>query len=181
MKTQTLSIVLFFALVILGTSCIGPPGRDGYDGRDGIDGRDGNANVGVVVYDVEPENWFGDYNGYTTTLNVPEITQYIYGNGAVLVYMLRNEGADDQSFNQLPYTWLNNTVTEYFDFDAYVGSLDITYRWVDNGVNNTEAPTGLYSFKILIIEGTPLSTLKSQFDLSTPEAVLNNFSNVTYF
>lgn len=181
MKTQKLTIVLFFALIVLGTSCIGPPGHDGYDGRDGRDGEDGIANVGVAIYDVQPEDWVGDINGYVTTLEVPEITNYVYENGAVLVYMMRNEGTENQSFNQLPYTWLNNSITEYIDFDAYVGSLDITLRWIDNGVNNTEAPTGMYTFKILVIEGTPLSVLQTKVDLSNPELVLNTFSEVKYF
>lgn len=181
MKTQKLTIVLFFALIVLGTSCIGPPGHDGYDGRDGRDGEDGIANVGVAIYDVQPEDWVGDINGYVTTLEVPEITNYVYENGAVLVYMMRNEGTENQSFNQLPYTWLNNSITEYIDFDAYVGSLDITLRWIDNGVNNTEAPTGMYTFKILVIEGMPLSVLQTKVDLSNPELVLNTFSEVKYF
>ncbi len=64
--------------------------------------------------------------------------------------MLRNENSNDKSFNQLPYTWLNYSFTEYIDFDAYIGQIDITLRWVDNGVNNTEAPDNLFSFKVIV-------------------------------
>lgn len=175
MRTLTL-LTTAITLIVLNFSCIGPAGHDGVDG---IDGQD--ANVGAAIYDVEASSWSGNVDGFVTSLNVPEITNNVFNNGAVLVYNLRNEGTDDQSFNQLPYTWLNNTTTEYMDFDAFVGRIDITLRWVDNGVNNTEAPKGMYTFKIIVIEGTPLSVLESQTDISNPEAVMNYFStNATF-
>lgn len=171
MKTITLFISII-ALITLNYSCIG---IDGIDGRDGQDGRD--ANVGAAIFDIEPSAWNGNIDGFVTSLNIPEIDNYIFENGAVLVYMLRNENYDDKSFNQLPYTWLSNSFTEYIDFDAYIGYIDITLRWVDNGINNTEAPDNLYSFKVIVIEGTSLSVLKSQTDISDPEAVMDFFSN----
>jgi hypothetical protein len=152
-------------------SCIGPKGYDGIDGQDGI------SDVGVAIYDIEPSAWDGNIDGFTTSLIVPELTENIYVNGAVLVYMLRNEGSDEQSFNQLPYTWLNNSTTEYIDFDAFMGRIDITFRWVDDGANNTEAPKGLYTFKVIIIEGTPLSVLQTKTDISDPEEVITYISN----
>ena len=177
MKTLTL-IFTVLTVLILNFSCIGPAGRDGIDG---IDGKDGIANVGAAIYDVEPSAWTGNVDGFVTNLIVPEITQYVYENGAVLVYMLRNEGSDNQSFNQLPYTWLNGTMTEYMDFDAYLGSIDINLRWVDDGVNSTEAPTGNYTFKVIVIEGTPLSVLKNEIDVSNPDNVMDYFGGVTTF
>lgn len=173
MKNYTLLFVVLSSLLI---ACTGPRGYDGFDGVNGIDGRDGKdgkANVGAAIYDVEPNSWFGDVDGYTTTLNVPEINNYVFENGAVLVYMLQDEGSDMQRFSQLPYTWLYNSNTEYLDFSAFVGRIEITIRWVDEGINNTEAPKGLYSFKVIVIEGTPLSVLQANTDISNPEAVLN--------
>ena len=181
MKTITL-ITTIITIFTLCFSCIGIDGidgRDGYDGRDGVDGRD--ANVGAAIYDVIPSDWNGNKDGYETFLNVPEVNDYIYENGAVLVYMLRNEGSDNKSFNQLPYTWLNNNISEYFDFDAYIGQIKITLRWVDNGVNNTEAPNGDYTFKVILIEGYSLSTLKSKTDIGDPDAVMNYLSGVSTF
>ncbi len=165
--TQYLSIM---ALSLLIYSCVGPQGERGEDGLDG------NANVGSAIYDVATSKWEGNYDGYKTTLIVPEITQDIYENGAVLVYMMKNEGSANQSFNMLPYTWLNNSITEYMDYDAFVGSIDITLRWTDNGVNNTEAPGDPYAFKVIIIAGTPLSVLKTQTDVTNPYQVMNYLS-----
>jgi hypothetical protein len=163
---------LLFCVIIY--SCVGHKGDDGMNGFDGRDGRD--ANVGVAIYDIEPNDWVGDENGYVTTLIVPEITEDIYYEGAVLVYMFRDEASEYKSFNQLPYTWLDNNITEYIDFDAYISEIDITLRWVDNGVNSTEAPTGLYTFKVVVIEGYTLSVLDKQFDLTNSQMVLDYFS-----
>lgn len=177
MRTITLFIITTL-LVVTNFSCVGPAGRDGFDG---VDGKDGIANVGAAIYDIEPSSWKGNIDGFTTSLIVPEIDQYVYENGAVLVYILKNENSDEKSFNQLPYTWLNGTMTEYFDYDAYIGRIDVTFRWVDNGINNTEAPDGTYTFKVIVIEGTPLSILKEQVDVSDPEAVMNLFNNPVMF
>lgn len=162
--------ILILASALFVASCTGPAGMDGIDGRDG---RDGIADVGAAIYDVDPSAWMGNVDGFTTILDVPEINQFVFENGAVLVYVLQNEGSDNQSFNQLPYTWMHNTFTEYMDFDAFIGSIRINLRWVDYGVNNTEAPVNPYAFKVIIIEGTPLSVLEANVDIRNPEAVLN--------
>lgn len=177
MRTIT-SIVSIFAITFLSFSCVGPQGEDGLDGRDG---RDGNANVGAAIYDIAPSEWEGNIDGFVTNLNVPELTNNIYENGAVLVYLLKNENTSNQSFNQLPYTWLYNNTTEYIDYDAYIGRIDITLRWVDNGLNNTEAPKSDYTFKVIIIEGTPLSLLKTKTDISNPDAVMAYLSTDIIF
>ena len=175
MKTYSLLISVLASLFI-AVGCLGPRGYDGIDGVDGYDGtngqngKDGVANVGAAIYDVEPSSWVGDINGYTTTLIVPEINNYVFENGAVLVYVIQEEGSDYQRFSQLPYTWLNNSNTEYVDFSAFIGRIEITIRWVDEGINNTDAPAGLYTFKIIVIEGTPLSVLQANIDISNPEA-----------
>jgi hypothetical protein len=67
------------------------------------------------------------------------------------------------------------------DFDAYMGEIDITLRWTDGGVNNTEAPKERYSFKVILIEGTPLSMLKANTDISNPDAVMAYFGAVNNF
>ena len=174
MKTIYLFFSTFFVLA-LSYSCVGPKGEDG------IDGRDGYANVGSAIYDVAPSKWFGNIDGFTTTLNVPELTEDIYYNGAVLVYILKNESTADESFNLLPYTWLYNSNAEYMDYDAFIGRIDITLRWVDNGVNDTEAPGDYYTFKVIVIAGTPLSMLETETDISNPDAVINYFSGKGVF
>jgi hypothetical protein len=163
MKTIT-SLFSISAIILLSFSCIGPRGEDG------------NANVRSAVFDIDASKWHGNVDGFVTTLELPEITNDIYENGAVLVYMLKKENTADQSFNQLPYTFLDNNTTEYMDFDAFIGSINITLRWVDNGVNNTETPKDPYTFKVILIEGTPLSVLKMKTDISNPDAVMSYLS-----
>jgi len=57
------------------------------------------------------------------------------------------------------------------DLDAYVGSIDLINKVVFDGVNDTPAPFNIMSFKVLIIEGIPLSTLKGLVDVSNYGAV----------
>jgi len=141
-------------------------GPRGYDGLDGLDGINYNSSV---IYDVDPLEWNGDADGYYVSLTVPELTDNIYYTGAVLVYRLFE--TEPKSFNLLPYTYVDNALTVYMDFDAYVGSLDLTYREVFDGVNDTPAPSALMSFKIVIIEGIPLSVLKTRVNINDFNAV----------
>jgi hypothetical protein len=138
----------------------------------GEKGDMGNANVKTIVFDVNPASWKGDTNGYVTTLDIPEINQNIYSSGAVLVYMLSNENLSNKSFNKLPYTWIDNYNTEYMDYTAYIGKLEITYRWVDDKKNNTSRPGSIYTYKIVIIEGTLLSTMQQKVDIGNYMAVM---------
>jgi hypothetical protein len=142
---------------------MGPPGYDGQDGMDGIN------NTRSVIYDVDPLDWIGDVDGYNAELDVPEITDDIYYNGAVLVYRLIE--IDPKSFNLLPYTYVDNALTVYMDFDAYIGSIYLIYKEVFDGVNDTPAPANVMSFKVVIIEGIPLATLKTMVDVSDFNAV----------
>ena len=57
------------------------------------------------------------------------------------------------------------------DFDAYVGSIDLIYKEVFDGVNDTFAPESIMSFKVVIIEGIPLAVLKTMVDVSDFDAV----------
>jgi hypothetical protein len=121
-----------------------------------------------VIYDVSSSDWTGDSNGFNTYLDVPEITEDIYYNGAVLVYRLVEIAP--KSFNMLPYTYVDNLLTVYFDFDVYVGSINLMYKEVYDSVNDTPVP-GDMSFKVVIIEGIPLAALKRMVDVNNYEAV----------
>jgi hypothetical protein len=165
-------LIRFFSismLVLLAVHCTGPEGPMGPPGFDGQDGLDGTAYAYSVIYDVFPEDWIGNADGYRVFLDVPEITDVIYYEGAVLVYRLIE--IDPISFNMLPYTYVDNALTVYMDYDAYVGGLDLIYKEVFEGINDTFAPVSLMSFKILIIEGIPLATLKTKVDVSDFDAV----------
>jgi hypothetical protein len=153
--------------------CTGPEGPMGPPGYDGHDGLDGINYTRSVIYDVDPSEWSGDVDGYNAELDMPEITDDIFYNGAVLVYRLIE--TEPKSFNLLPYTYVDNALTVYMDFDAYIGSIYLIYKEVFDGINDTPAPADLMSFKVLIIEGIPLATLKTMVDVRDVVAVSRMF------
>jgi hypothetical protein len=122
-----------------------------------------------AIYDIISTDWTGDVDEYTASISVPEITDDIYYNGAVLVYRLFE--AAPKSFNLLPYTYTDNLLLVYMDYNAFVGSIDLMYKEVYDGVNDTPAP-GNMSFKVVIIEGIPLGALKRMVDVNNYEAVV---------
>jgi hypothetical protein len=126
-------------------------------------------NTHSAIYDIKATDWTGDVDGYSHFINVPELTEDIYYNGAVLVYRLIEVAP--KSFNMLPYTYTDNLLTVYVDYDAYVGSINLMYKEVYNGVNDTPAP-GKMSFKVVLIEGIPLADLKRMVDVKNYTAVI---------
>lgn len=172
---RILPFLLLMAVVVQCTGPegpMGPKGNDGQDGLNGLNGVDGINYTHSVIYDVEASEWTGDINGYDKWLDVPEITEDIYYEGAVLVYRLI-EDLDPKSFNLLPYTYVDNTLIIYMDYDAYVGGIDLIYKEVYDGVNDTPEMAGLMSFKIVIIEGLSLAELKDMVNINDIAAVLN--------
>jgi hypothetical protein len=174
LPTAIVRICSFMLLIALFVQCTGPEGPMGPQGYDGQDGLDGINYTHSVIYDVDPSEWVGDVDGYYVSLNIPEITDDIYYTGAVLVYRLIE--IEPKSFNLLPYTWVDNALAVYMDFDAFVGSINLTYREVFEGVNDTPAPADLMSFKIVIIEGIPLATLKTKVNINDFAAVSKMFN-----
>jgi hypothetical protein len=165
----SIQIYSFLLLMLVFVQCSGPEGPMGPRGFDGQDGIDGISNTYSVIYDIAPSDWDGNIDRYDAYLDVPEITDDIYYNGAVLVYRLIE--TEPKSFNLLPYTYVDNALTVYMDFDAYVGSIDLIYKEVFDGVNDTPAPVDFMSFKVLIIEGIPLATLKTMVNVNDFNAV----------
>ena len=166
LKEKAIRICLFVLLMFLFSQCTGPEGPMGNDGLDGLDGINFTHSV---IYDIDPSEWVGDVNGYDALIDVPEITDDIYYKGAVLVYRLIE--TEPKSFNMLPYTYVDNSLTVYMDFDAYIGSIDLIYKEIFEGVNDTPVPVNIMSFKVLIIEGIPLAALKGLVDVSDYGAV----------
>jgi len=173
MKTKNLRlpykstrIFMILLLMLVSARCMGPAGPRGSNGTNGIDGINYTHSA---IYDIAASDWVGDLNGYDVVINVPEITEDIYNNGAVLVYRLVE--IEPKSFNLLPYSYVDNSTIIYMDFDAYVGSIDLIYKEVHNGVNATPAPQATISFKVVIIEGIHLATLKGMVDIRDYSAV----------
>ena len=163
LKEKSIRICPFVLLMLLFSQCTGPAGPMGNDGLDGI------SFAYSVIYDIGPSEWVGDVNGYNALIDVPEITNDIYYKGAVLVYRLFE--TEPKSFNLLPYTYVDNSLVVYMDFDAYVGNINLIYKEVFDGVNDTPVPVNIMSFKVLIIEGIPLGTLKGLVDVTDYGAV----------
>jgi hypothetical protein len=122
-----------------------------------------------AIYDIISSDWTGDVNGYNYYIDVPEITEDIYYNGAVLVYRLFETAP--KSFNMLPYTYMDNLLTVYMDFDVYIGSINLMYKEVYDGANDTQVPNNM-SFKVVILKGISLGTLKGLVDVNNYEAVI---------
>ena len=168
-----LRVCSYFLLIAVLTNCTGPEGPMGPPGYNGHDGVDGINYTHSVIYDVDPADWSGSVDGYHAALGVPEITEDIYYNGAVLVYRLIE--AEPKSFNLLPYTYVDNLLSIYMDCDIYVGNIDLIYKEVYNGMNDTPAPGSLMSYKVVIFEGIPLATLKNMVDVKDYNAVTKMF------
>ncbi|MEI6048285.1 MAG: hypothetical protein WCS03_05260 [Bacteroidota bacterium] len=156
---KVIKISTFLFLTIIFAHCAGTEKDD--DTR-------GTNYTHSAIYDISSSEWTGDINGYNYFIDVPEITEDIYYNGAVLVYRIFE--TDPKSFNMLPYTYTDNLLTVYVDFDAYIGSINLMYKEVYNGVNDTPVP-GNMSFKVLIIEGIPLAALKGMVDVNNYDAL----------
>src|SRR5665647_614493 len=167
LKEKLIRICPFVLLMLLFSQCTWPEGPPENDGLNGINFTHS------VIYDIDPSEWVGDVNGYDALIDVPEITDDIYYNGAVLVYRLIE--TEPKSFNLLPYTYVDNELAIYFDYDAYVGSINMIYKEVFNGVNDTPVPENMMSFKVVIFEGIPLATLKTMVDVKDYNAVTKMF------
>ena len=168
-----LRVFSYFLLIAVLTNCTGPEGPVGPPGYNGHDGVDGINYTHSVIYDVDPADWSGSVDGYNAELSVPEITEDIYYNGAVLVYRLIE--VEPKSFNLLPYTYVDNALSIYMDCDIYVGSINLIYKEVCQGLNDTPAPGDVMSYKVVIFEGIPLATLKTMVDVKDYNAVTKMF------
>lgn len=168
LSSEIVRICSFLLLIAVFVQCTGPEGPMGPQGLDGIN------YTHSVIYDVDPSDWSGNTDGYNVFLDIPEITEDIYYSGAVLVYRLIE--IEPKSFNLLPYTYVDNALTIYMDFDAYVGSINLMYKEVFDGVNDTPAPAGIMSFKVVIIEGIPLAKLKTMVNINDFAAVTKMFN-----
>ena len=154
------SIISTFFVAFVLFSCTGQKGEDG---------KDGMLATRSAIFDSSPSSWAGDTNSFTTSLSMPEITDDIFYNGSVLVYRLFED--NPKSFNLLPYTYVYNNITNYMDFDVYVGKIEIHMRDILDSKNITQAPSSKITFKVIIIQGMAYATLKKQVDITNFKAV----------
>ncbi|MDE3182154.1 MAG: hypothetical protein KGM16_01935 [Bacteroidota bacterium] len=106
-----------------------------------------------AVYTIQPGDWTTNNNGlsYTAELNVPELDNIIYQNGAVLVYL---------SFSGTSYY---EAIPEVFDGITY-GSIHSTgYVSIDISAisgNLINPPSQTISAKVVLIDATALAMHK---------------------
>lgn len=148
----------------------GLDGMDGADGQNGTNGTDGNANIqsGTVILNNEDWEWLGirywfftseaAINKFTRSaeLTIPEISQDIYDNGLVLVYL-----KVQQSYRPLPIIWDRGDYNTHIEFEYNNESLILHYFFDRTG--NTFPPNlETYDirsdiFKYIIIQGNPIT------------------------
>ncbi|MEO6905551.1 MAG: hypothetical protein ABI148_04275 [Ginsengibacter sp.] len=106
-----------------------------------------------AVYDIAPASWATTNNGlsYTAQLNIPELDNVIYQNGAVLVYL---------SFSGTNYY---EALPEVFDGVAYGAIHSSGYVSVDISAISGDAvnpPSQTISAKVVLIDASALAMHK---------------------
>lgn len=119
-----------------------------------------------AVYSINPSDWSTGNNGisYSTSFDVPELSNAIFDHGAVIVYL----SFDDNIYEALP---------EVFDGISYgaihsPGSVTVDYHAVDG--SNVSAPGGVIYAKIILINAQQLS-MHPGVNLKDYNAVKNTF------
>ena len=99
MKRIAFALVAAATLMFAGCAKEGPAGPAGSDGADGINGQDG-ADAGFELYEttVVVADWQG---GVYTEFPAPNVTESIYNQGMVMVYIQDEFGY----WNQIPSAW----------------------------------------------------------------------------
>ena len=109
------------ALMLAGCGKEGPAGPAGADGADGVNGVDG-ADAGFEIYEttVAVADWAG---GTYVEFAVPTITETIYNQGMVMVYI-----KDDYNYwNQIPSAWTDFTGFAFYWTAAAGGIVGLDY------------------------------------------------------
>ena len=140
-KLIFLLIIPFFAL-----ACEGPMGPPGY------------ANLWVNYYTVESNRWILDGNPdaygsyYYYRINIPQLTDYVYDDGSVVVYLdysddvqailpsTVNHGKDVNGYD---YLW-----EERFDCEISPGYIDVLVTRSDFRTKDNRPDT--YRFKVVL-------------------------------
>ena len=106
-----------------------------------------------AVYTIQPGDWTTDNNGlsYTAQLNVPEVDDVLYQNGAVLVYL---------SFSGTNYY---EAIPEVFDGISYGAIHSNGYVGIDISSitgDQIDPPTQSISAKVVLIDASALALHK---------------------
>jgi hypothetical protein len=103
----------------------------------------------TVTFTIQPNKWTLNSSGttYSTVLDLPEIDQYFQDNGAVIVYINRE---DDGKYEQLPMVY--NGLS--FSYYTNLGKIQIDAQVYDGNSPGPERPDLIYA-KVVLIDSAP--------------------------
>ena len=111
------------AVMMCFAACEGPVGPPGKDGRDGKNGSDGYSTQWFVGdFDVLSAHWepvYDDLMGdiFQYEFHIPELTEFIFKEGAVICYLLQNINKGGRTTliqTPLPYTFYGDAGGELY-------------------------------------------------------------------
>jgi hypothetical protein len=173
--------VLMALIMVAAFSCSPEDGTDGaqgatgpagQDGTNGQDGEDGNANVLAVTF-ASPA-----WNGSNISLTVPEITQDVFDNGAVLGYV---KFANINSiFYPVPGGVFPSIPSFVIRTFIEVGAYELRAVEWDGTTHGT--PENIEEVKLIIIESSSTiaksSKINVQDQLKNAGVDINNYNEV---
>ena len=140
------------AAVILLTSCEGPRGPQGFPGPQGPQGPQGEGtNWEVLTFDIYPSDW-KDYGSFLMAeLDVPQLSEFIYGEGTVLGYIVYSDGVQTPlpSERYDSYEYIDPETGEYqvfyfqerYEFEFCPGCVSLFYNISDFYYDDEHWPT----------------------------------------
>lgn len=121
----------------------GAPGEQGVAGQDGQDGQDGNANVQTLTIDAT------GFAGTFDDVAIPEITQDVIDNDAILAYLTNN----GSSWISIPSPYDSS----FLEFSVHVatslGFMSLDYNNASGSAFSVTAGD-LQALKVIIIKST---------------------------
>ncbi len=154
MKKITMLLSLSLAFILTFSACEGPMGPSGPRGLDGMDGTGGNTGMKTVFFNMAMQDWTptGDKGRWFYSLQMPEVTQDVVDNGAVLCYR-RNIINGIETFEAMPVTTLIEENGVLFSneiwYSHYNGYID--FDWWDSHPTEPLSPGYDMYFKIVIL------------------------------
>ena len=143
------SFLMFFAflLLVVSASC-----KKGDTGPQGPPGPPNNANVISKTFQPSSITWtttimYGT-NYRVADLAIADITAAVLDSGAVSVY--GGFSFTGTPWSALPFSYLENNITNYFSFGLKVGA--VTVRWSKS--TNTDPGIPSIPFRVVVIKGS---------------------------
>ncbi|AFD05187.1 hypothetical protein [Solitalea canadensis] len=119
-----------------------------------------------ILYNVAANSWtpYGGNSGYTTSLNVPEITGSFNEYGGILVYIAFGTAAP---FEALPKTLDGIS----YNFTTFTGSIELDFQTVSGGAMTRP---GFLQAKVVLVDAEQIALLKAKgVDLKNYNAVMS--------